>query len=102
MSVFAVQPSRPDGHAEKLLLAAVLRRAAYDLAIYKGSHQLLRRRLWMDAYRWMFDDQASHFTSFQSLCTMLDQDPKYIRERSLQLKREDVKKFELVDPYGRV
>lgn len=92
----------PGGHGEKVLLAAIIRRAAYDIALYKSSERLNQRRLWLGAYKWMFDDTDSHFTSFVSICTLLDQDPKAIREKTLRLRREDVKKYELVDAHGRV
>lgn len=103
MSWLAVTPSAwPDGHGEKLLLAAVIRRAAYDIALYKNSQRLTQRRLWIGAYKWMFEERDDYFTSFLSICTILDQDPAYIRERTLKLRREDVKKYELVDAHGRI
>jgi len=92
----------PVGQGERLLLAAIIRRAAYDIALYRGDKTLRRRRLWRNAYQWMFDDAADHFTSFRSLCTLLDQDPAVIRRRTLKLSRADVRKYDMVDPYGRV
>ena len=92
----------PTGHPEKLLLAAVIRRAAYDIALYKGNPRLEKRRLWLGAYRWMFDESGFEFTSFLSICNILDQDPQWIRARTLKLRREDVKKYELVDTHGRL
>lgn len=103
MSWLAVTPiTWSVGRGEKLLLAAIIRRAAYDIALYKGSERLTQRRLWLGAQRWMFDDADSHFTSFVSICTLLDQDPQSIREKALRLRREDVKKYELVDAHGRI
>jgi hypothetical protein len=92
----------PVGQGERLLLAAIIRRAAYDIALYRGDKTLRRKRLWRDAYQWMFSDTADHFTSFQSLCNLLDQDPGVIRRRTLELSRTDVRKYDMVDPYGRV
>ena len=92
----------PVGQGERLLLAAIIRRAAYDIALYGGDKTLRRKRLWRDAYRWMFSDTADHFTSFKSLCNLLDQDPELIRRRTLELSRADVRKYDMVDPYGRV
>lgn len=85
-----------------MLLAAIIRRAAYDIALYRGDGTLARRRLWDSAYRWMFSDRTDHFTSFVSLCNLLDQDPGIIRNRTLKLSRADVRKYVMVDPYGRV
>ena len=80
-----------------MLLAAVLRRAAYDIVLYRNSSRLAQRRIWMDAYKWMFSDVDGHLTSFLSVCTHLDQDPVKIRRLALTLRREDVKKLEKVD-----
>lgn len=82
------------------MLASVLRRAAYDIALYRASPKLRMQRLGEGAYRWMFDDTAEHFTSFLSICTLLDQDPQVIRRKTLTLTRKDVRKFDLVDAHG--
>jgi hypothetical protein len=107
--VLLVRPTIPEGYQERLLLAAILRRACYDIALYKGARDMRRRRMWIGAYRWMFDDtepQHLHpldrFTSFLNVCTILDQDPESVRRKTLKLTRSDVKKFEMVDPYGRI
>lgn len=96
-----VRPVYTDIHSFKLLLAAIIRRSAFDIALYKGAPKLAKRRIWEDAYRWMFDDHDEHFTSFVSLCSALDQDPEEIRKKTLRLRREDVKKYDMVD-HGRV
>jgi len=107
--VLLVRPIIPEGYQERLLLAAILRRACYDIALYKSSKKLKYRRVYIGAYRWMFDDTesqrlhpADRFTSFLNVCTILDQDPETVRKKTLKLTRKDVKKFEMVDPYGRV
>lgn len=102
MALLFVQPVHTDVHAIKLLLAAIIRRSAFDIALYRGAKKLPKRRLWEDSYRWMFDDRDSHFTSFMSLCTVLDQDPAEIRRKTMLLKREDVRKFDMVDVHGRL
>jgi hypothetical protein len=96
MSVWYVHPFWPDGYGEKLLLGAILRRAAYDIALYRGSQRLKARRLWRKAYEWMMSDDESHFTSFVSICTILGWDPMLIRSMTDELRREDVKKFDMV------
>lgn len=100
--IFAVHKIIPEGYPEKLLLAAIIRRAAYDIALYKSSTRLDKRRLFLDAHKWMFDNEELHFTSFMSICNILDQDPEWIRAQTMKLRKEDVKKYELVDAHGRL
>jgi len=85
----------------RLLLAAVVRRAAYDIALYKNDTRLVNRRLAVQAQKWMFDDRAvmsmkpgDRFMSFQNICEVLDQDPGVIRRKTMNLQLKDVKKFE--------
>jgi len=91
-----VRPFRPPGHGERLLLAAIIRRAAFDIALYKTSPRQARRKYAVQAYLWMRNPDETHFTSFASICTVLDQDPKTLREKTLKLRREDVKKYDMV------
>jgi hypothetical protein len=97
MPVWFVRPFWPPGHGEKLLLAAIFRRAAFDIALYKNSQRIQQRRLAVEAYNWLMSDEESHFTSFVSICNILDQNPKDLRNRTLRLRREDVKKFDWVN-----
>jgi hypothetical protein len=101
MSLLFVQPIWPAAQGEKLLLAAVIRRAAYDVALYKGAKKLVQRRMWEGAFNWLMSDREDYFTSFVSICNLLDQDPKELRRKALKLTRKDVKKYDLVDAYGR-
>jgi hypothetical protein len=100
VGLLVVQPIYTDEHAIKLLLAAIIRRSAFDIALYKGAKKLHKRRLWEESYRWMFSDRDDYFTSFVSLCTVLDQDPETIRRKTLKLRREDVRKYDMVDTHG--
>ena len=87
---------------ERLLLASIIRRAVYDIALYKNSTRLQLRRRYVEEYHWMFAPESSrspHFTSFISLCTILDQDPAEIRRKTLKLRRCDVKKIDIVGIY---
>lgn len=103
-----VRPINPEGQGERLLLASVLRRACYDIALYKGAVNLKKRRLWMEAQKWMFVDNLmevppeDRFTSFISICTVLDRDPSAIREKALLLTSKDIRKFEMVSTHGRI
>jgi hypothetical protein len=86
-----------------MLLAAIIRRAAFDIALYKNSKKLVDRRLAIQASQWMFDDREimeqeplDRFTSFKSICEVLDQDPAWIRRKTVELKAKDVRKFDRV------
>lgn len=103
MSLLFVSARRPAGSGERLLLASILRRAAYDIVLYRNATKLKLQRLGQGAYAWMFDDRPVHelppcdrFTSFLNICTLLDQDPNEIRRKTLKLERKDVKKFDMV------
>ncbi len=106
--ILAIHQHVPQGHQERLLLASIIRRAAYDVALYKHSASLTKRRLYTDALSWLLQDDENRlrpdarFTSFCNICMILDQDPKVIRSKSLKLTRKDVKKFDMVDNHGRV
>jgi len=108
MSLLYVRAINPEGQGERLLLASILRRACFDIALYKGAQDLRRRKIWLEAHQWMFtDDQMAvhpddRFTSFLNICTLLDQDPGTIRRKTMKLTRKDVKKFEMVDTHGRL
>jgi len=96
--ILYVQEHCPNGYREKLLLASILRRAVYDIALYKNSTRLQLKRRYQDARRWMFEANGElredHFTSFLSICSILDQDPSDIRRKTLGLRREDIRKIE--------
>jgi hypothetical protein len=102
MGLLLVQPVHTDVHAIKLLLAAIIRRSAFDIALYKDAKKLANRRIGESAYRWMFSDRDDYYTSFLSLCAILDQDPGVIRRKTLKLRREDIRKFDMVDTHGRI
>lgn len=101
-----VREVRNQHNSIKLLLAAIIRRAAFDIALYKNSKKLVDRRLAIQAVRWMFDDKSvmsqhpeDRFTSFLNICDMLDQDPSWIRERTLEMRASDVRKFDRVGSF---
>ena len=80
-------------------MAAIIRRAAFDIALYKDDPKLVNRRIAVAAFNWMFrspqnpKEKWDRFTSFLNICDVLDQDPERIRSKTLQLKKTDVKKF---------
>ena len=98
--ILCVRPTSPDGHSEMLLWAAVLRRAAYDIAEYKKDKRLKFRKLGDSAYKWMFEDDTESFNSFLNLCHWLNQSPIQFRKKTLKLRKQDVHKYDMVDPYG--
>jgi hypothetical protein len=91
-----------EGRGERTLLAAIVRRAAFDIALYRNDTRLVNRRLAVSAFNWMFREtdvglpNIDRYTSFLNICEVLDQDPGRIRERTLQLKKTDVKRFDRV------
>lgn len=101
-TMLVIRPIYQEGRGERLLLAAVIRRAAFDIALYRNDPKLVNRRLAVSAFNWMFREderttkQPDRYTSFLNICEVLDQDPEWIRTGTLQLKKTDVKKFDRV------
>jgi hypothetical protein len=101
-TLLVVREVRDEYVSVKLLMAAIIRRAAFDIALYRNDKRLTNRRLAVQATKWMFSnrdelkDPLDKFASFESLCEILDQDPKEIRRRTLELKATDVRKFDRI------
>lgn len=100
-SLLAIRPIVVESYGIKMLLAGIIRRAAFDIALYKDDPKLVNRRIAVGAYNWMFSDTEptnylDRFTSFLTLCEILDQDPEWIRSGTLRLDKRDVKKFDRV------
>jgi len=84
-TLFVVRELRDRNSCIKTCLAAIIRRAAFDIALYHNDKKLVNRRMAIQAAKWMFDDSDMHdldpmdrFTSFLSICEILDQDPTWI------------------------
>ncbi|MFW9801211.1 MAG: hypothetical protein ACFFFC_01045 [Candidatus Thorarchaeota archaeon] len=95
------EPVNLIGRQEKILLAAIIRRTAFDIALYKNSRRLKERNLYIKAYQWMFTrleprNPLDKFVSFTNVCELLGKNPDWIREQTLKLKKSDVKKFDRV------
>lgn len=93
------EPTSSEGRQEKILLAAIIRRAAFDIALYKDSRRISERRIFIQAHRWMFldscpDQDSDRFVSFINLCELLEQDPDVIRRKTMLLEKSSVKKFD--------
>jgi hypothetical protein len=90
-------PPDPDGErisqaiGAKSLLLEIVRRAAFDWVLYRGSRRLDQKALAEDAYTWLFVEGPGHpnwkirkeegkeLTSFLSICEQLDLDPEKLR-----------------------
>lgn len=101
-TVFIIHERRDEMTNVKMLLAAVIRRAAFDIALYRNDKRLVNRRIAMQAARWMFEDdlvgksREDRFISFLNVCEILNQDPNVIRRKTLALQAGDVRKFDRV------
>jgi hypothetical protein len=123
-SLLIVREILPQSYAEKMLLATVLRRAAFDIAQYKRDRRPEARRLYREAKDWVFsddDDSAARLfgeyktkgkktatqtqqaqlrlfdqlMSFRSLCWHLQQDPRLMRQKIMKLKKRDVRQYDM-------
>ena len=102
-AALVVRPTcRRDGENVRLLMASVIRRAAYDIALYRGSRKLDEQRLATSAYNWMFrglpqsEDPMDRFMSFINLCEVLGTDPEWVRNSTLRMSRADVQKYDRI------
>lgn len=97
--VEARKPIPPDPMGEKMreaegaraLLLEIVRRAAYDWVLYRGSTRLDQKALAEDAYMWLFVEDEEHphwkvreedekeITGFVAICDALDLDVERVR-----------------------
>ena len=87
--------------AARRLLAAIVRRAVLDFALYKDCDKEeapTRYALAVDAAGWLwfdgeepYDDQGRY--TYRYICTLLGVNPTAIREAALELTREDLHRF---------
>ena len=107
-ALLVVREIFPQTHAEKVLLATVIRRAAFDLALYKGDRRTLAKNLYKQAKDWIFADDEELtapedvFMSFSNLCWLLNRDPNEMRRKILRLKKRDVRQYDMFDGSSRV
>jgi hypothetical protein len=86
----------------KTLLLEIIRRAAYDWVLYRGSRRMVQRTLAEQAYRWLFLEMegtsdwsdrirdGKMITSFVSVCESLDLDPGTVRKHIKRLTPRSV------------
>lgn len=87
----------------RALLLELIRRAAHDWVLYRTSRRMEKRELAQSAYTWLFEEKAGHpwaimrksegrhLTGFLSICSLLDLDPDYVRERVRQMTPQGIK-----------
>lgn len=86
----------------KTLLLEIIRRAAYDWVLYRGSRRMVQRTLADTAYKWLFQEEPGtadwnermrdkkYITSFVAICEGLDLDPDTVRRHIKRLDRKNV------------
>ena len=68
---------------EETLAIGVLSQAAHDLRKFHNATEGLPRELYLDAYRWITDDDFNWPYSFLNMCELLDVPPETFREELL-------------------
>ena len=68
---------------EESLAIGVLSQAAHDLRKFHDATKGLPRELYLDAYRWITDDDFTWPYSFLNICKLLDVPPETLREELL-------------------
>lgn len=97
---------RPDPQLEasncRALLLEVIRRAAYDWVLYRGSSKLPNRLLAESAYQWLFVEEpgsvswvnrgkhGKELTAFMAICSQLDIDPDRMRATVRTMTERDI------------
>ena len=84
--------------ASRSLYRSLLARTLRDLVKYRGSDKPKFRRIYDDAYEWVFEkeirdcqDPDDRFMSFESVCGILGFDHERVRERIPLLTEDDLK-----------
>lgn len=91
-------PDSIDG--DRILWAAVLRRAIYDYVIYKGVRS--KKLEWQRAFRYVFSRGLRYENgfSFEEVCDLFGWDPDYLRSLTAKLDRSDLKHVESLSLRG--
>lgn len=96
----------PDSQLEssncRALLLEIIRRAAFDWVLYRGSSKLPNRLLAESAYQWLFveepesaawrlrESSGKGLTSFIAICGQLDIDPERVRATVRLMTQRDI------------
>jgi hypothetical protein len=81
-------------YGDRMLWAAVLRRAVFDYVLYKGVRQ--RALEWKHAFQFIFveNQQYENGLSFEEVCELFGWDAEYLRRITTKLTRSDIKRME--------
>jgi len=87
--------ANPDNDGCRVLLIAIICRAAFDWVTYRDSTRLEKKTLAQDAYTWLFIEEPGHpdwrereglhLFSFLGICDVLGLEPDYMRSRIKKL-----------------
>jgi len=79
---------------DKMLWAAVLRRAVFDYVLYKGVRS--RSIEWKKSFQYIFTEglRYENGVSFEEVCDLFGWNPDYLRRLTTKLTRSDIKKME--------
>jgi len=87
----------------RALLLEIIRRASHDWVLYRTSKRLPQKEIAQSAYIWLFEEKKGHpwyrmrdadereITSFLGICSLLDLDPDYVRQRVKKLTPQQIK-----------
>ena len=80
---------------DKMLWAAVLRRAVFDYVLYKGVRQ--HSLEWKRACQYIYTNgiRYENGLSFEEVCCLFDWNPDYLRRLTTRLTKADIKKMEI-------
>jgi hypothetical protein len=82
-----------DAVGAQALLIEIVKRAAFDWVLYRGSSRLEQKKIAEDAYTWLFTEEEDHphwavrvaegkvVTSFLSICDVFDISPDVLRRK---------------------
>lgn len=94
-------PATPEALPEQRLLVAIVRRAVWDFVLYRDTDPDTdedRYELAVDAAAWLFwdgeesTDEEGRYT-FRFICAELDLDAEKIRDRVLEMTRDDIQRL---------
>ena len=87
----------------RALLLELVRRAAHDWVLYRTSRRMDQRELAQDAFIWLFEErpgharwvirqeEGRHLTAFLSICSLLDLDANFVRNKVRQMTPHGIK-----------
>lgn len=80
-----------EASACRALLLEIIRRAAYDWILYRGSSKIPNSIWASDAHSWLFlENGEGELTSFLSICTILELDPCSVRRHIRTMTVKDI------------